>query len=787
MTVAYSSVSFGDSQDESQCLKNNGDPGSLADACSRALSAWFVSEDTRDKLLAARAYHYLDAGNPGAAVADLNAVLARHSNWSGSFNDRCLAYIKLSQYEDALKDCDRAIALDPGLRFAYRNKARVYESRKDHAAAIRTLSEYLGKFSDDAQAYMQRAASYEAMGDEERARADLQAALQRDPGLQTARAMLARLQAAQAAAATAPSIADPPSAGVVGATLDPALRSQQPVAVGQKQIVAPPQEVGKAAAQAGAAAAQAEQAAQKRKETEQKLATAEQARKAAAMAEQRARAELERQQAAREQAQREQAMAPIEPATRVPPQPEVAPPASAGTSRVALVIGNGRYRYAPRLGNPSNDAMDVASLLTRMGFSVMVGTDLMRGDMEDLMIKFAKAAAKADVAISFYAGHGLQVENVNYLVPVDAAIEDDLDLRRLIRLEDMVRDTGRADSFGLVLVDACRDNPFEAVLARSRGIIAQAAGVSRGLAAPAVPPHMLVTYATAATQTAADGTGRNSPFSTAVLKHLDEAEEVRLVIGKIVDEVAINTHQQQRPDYWGSLGGQRIYLVKPEDSARALEDRLTLIERQAVQRSLGQLGLLSGTEDGKLGPTARKAIRDFQLRLGQSATGYLTVAQMLSLYDEARLAKAPRPLPPINVIDLLRRSEAGDRDAMLLRAKVFDPSYVVGPLPKDASEAVRWYRKAAEAGEPEAALALALRLRDGDGVAADPAESAHWLTIATDAGSADAAYALAELHHDGTRIPRSEAKAIQLFRLAAQRQSAEAITQLRALNAWDVP
>jgi TPR repeat protein len=157
---------------------------------------------------------------------------------------------------------------------------------------------------------------------------------------------------------------------------------------------------------------------------------------------------------------------------------------------------------------------------------------------------------------------------------------------------------------------------------------------------------------------------------------------------------------------------------------------------------------------------------------------------MVALYDEARFGGSPAPLPPIDIIDMLRRSEAGARDAALLRAKLFDHAYTAGPLPKDMTEAARWYRKAAEAGDAEAALALGRMLRDGDGIESNSAEAARWLKVAADAGSAEAQYNLAQLYRDGSGVPADQAEAIRLFRLAAESQSGEAIAQLRALKAW---
>ena len=453
--------------------------------------------------------------------------------------------------------------------------------------------------------------------------------------------------------------------------------------------------------------------------------------------------------------------------------------------RIALVIGNGAYSHAPTLHNPRNDATDVTALLARMGFTVLDGRDLDRDAMEDLMIRFAKAASKAEIALAYYAGHGIQVEGSNYLIPVDAEIEDEIGLRRLIKLEDMVRDTGRASRFGLVLVDACRDNPFEAVLARSLGSVSRSTGPARGLAAPVVPPRVLVAYATGATQTAADGNGRNSPFTSAVLKHLNEPEDIRIVMGRIVDTVAEASQQRQRPDSWNSLGGERIMLVQPQVLAESLEAQLALAERKAVQSSLVQIGLYRGTDDGQFGPAVRRAINTFQIRSGEPATGYLTVEQMVRLHEQARYARGPAPLPDLDVLDLLGRSEAGEADAILMRAKVHDRNFTAGPLPKSMKEAARWYRKAAEAGSSDAALALGQMLQDGDGIDVDPSEAMRWLTTAANAGSAEAQVTLALAYLSGNGVAQDQNEAIRLFKLAAAQERGEAIAQLRALKAWD--
>src|SRR3984893_1137720 len=113
---------------------------------------------------------------------------------------------------------------------------------------------------------------------------------------------------------------------------------------------------------------------------------------------------------------------------------------SCGETRVALVIGNGAYQHAPRLPNPLNDATDVAAALKRAGFDTILATDLNKDGMDEATIKFARAARSADVAMFYYSGHAMQFGGVNYLAPVDANLHDEADLRRMMRVDDVVAD-----------------------------------------------------------------------------------------------------------------------------------------------------------------------------------------------------------------------------------------------------------------------------------------------------------------------------------------------------------
>ena len=179
---------------------------------------------------------------------------------------------------------------------------------------------------------------------------------------------------------------------------------------------------------------------------------------------------------------------------------------SLAAERVALVVGNADYdEAAAKLRNPVNDATAVAAALRRMGFQVIEGTDLDRDGFFDKIIEFDDAAREAEIALFFYAGHGLQVDGRNYLGPVDMKLERKQDLRR--RAIDLVEvlEVMRGET-NLVILDACRNNPLAAELARSLGL-SRAVAVSRGLARVESTGEMLIAFATAKDDVADDGDG----------------------------------------------------------------------------------------------------------------------------------------------------------------------------------------------------------------------------------------------------------------------------------------
>ncbi|MBR1324866.1 MULTISPECIES: caspase family protein [Bradyrhizobium] len=237
----------------------------------------------------------------------------------------------------------------------------------------------------------------------------------------------------------------------------------------------------------------------------------------------------------------------------------LSPDTASADTRVALVIGNGAYTSTAQLPNPSHDAEDVAASLKRSGFEVIQGIDLRQADMQDLTIRFARAASRADVAIFYYSGHAMQYNGVNYLMPVDATLTDEADLKRFVRVDDIVNDLQQAKNLRILVLDSCRDNPLAETLKRSA---TRAASIGRGLSKVEAPRGTIVSFSTQSGQTAADGVGRNSPYTAAFLKHIEEPQEIGDVFRDISSDVYDASGKTQLPELSLSIIG-KFYLNGP--------------------------------------------------------------------------------------------------------------------------------------------------------------------------------------------------------------------------------
>jgi uncharacterized caspase-like protein len=231
--------------------------------------------------------------------------------------------------------------------------------------------------------------------------------------------------------------------------------------------------------------------------------------------------------------------------------------APAVARRVALIIANAQYANAPALTNPLADAKLIEASLRRAGFDdVQTRVNLGKSSVEAELRAFGNRAEGAEVALFYYAGHGIEAGGQNYLIPTDAKLQRDRDLDiEATRLETVVQVVSSA-RLRLIILDACRNNPFEASMQRS----IRTRAVSRGLAEIEPEGETLVVYAARAGSTAADGDGANSPFAAALARRLPQPGlEIGLLFRSVRDDVLAATGRTQEPFTYGSLSGQAFY------------------------------------------------------------------------------------------------------------------------------------------------------------------------------------------------------------------------------------
>ena len=225
--------------------------------------------------------------------------------------------------------------------------------------------------------------------------------------------------------------------------------------------------------------------------------------------------------------------------------------------RIALVIGNSVYQNVPTLKNPKNDAVDIADEFRDMGFAVQFVENADHDRFRDELKLFARKAREADVAVVYYAGHGIEVNGENYLVPTDAALRHERDVAlETVSLDMILTLVDSAKSLRLVILDACRNNPFLAKIERETST----RSLTRGLADVEPTGSTLVAFAAREGAVALDGTERNSPFASALLKYFrQDGLEIGLLFRRVRDEVIRKTGGEQEPYVNGSLSGDLFY------------------------------------------------------------------------------------------------------------------------------------------------------------------------------------------------------------------------------------
>jgi len=242
--------------------------------------------------------------------------------------------------------------------------------------------------------------------------------------------------------------------------------------------------------------------------------------------------------------------------------------AAEAEKRVALVIGNSAYKRVAQLTNPANDANLVGDMFRKAAFdSVDVRLDLTVEDMRKALRDFGGKARDAEVAVIYYAGHGIELDGTNYLIPTDASLETDADvLDATLPLDRVLFAVEPAKQLRLVILDACRDNPFAKTMKRG------SRNIGRGLAkVEPTNPNTVIAFAAKAGSTASDGDAKNSPFATAVVERLPTPGlDLRRAFGFVRDDVLKSTAYKQEPYVYGSLGGDDVPLVPAKTTSPVL-------------------------------------------------------------------------------------------------------------------------------------------------------------------------------------------------------------------------
>lgn len=445
-----------------------------------------------------RGMAYEAKGDREHAIADFSEAIRLLPQFAQAYGSRAIAYHHAGDYDSAIRDENEAIRLDPNSSFTYNNRGNEYLSKGDYAAAMRDLDEAIRLDPNNANAYDTRGDTRLAKGDYSGALIDLNEALRLNPNL----------------------IESYVKRGLAYEKLGDIEHARA--------------DFGTALARPGEKTPEVTKALDK------------------------ARSRLAALQASPAVA----APAPVVAAAMPQATPaRTAPPAGDPGLRVALVIGNGGYKNVPALDNPPRDAAAVAAALRKAGFQkVIVEDDLRKEKMETALREFGHVAEGADWALIYYAGHGIEMAGVNYLIPTDAKLETDRDVSfETVPLSHVMSAVEGARKLRLVLLDACRDNPFANQMRRT----VASRSIGRGLAAVEPQTGSLVVYAAKDGETALDGDGSNSPFVMALVKELAvPGVEIRKLFDLVRDDVLEATNNEQQPFTYGSVPGrQDFYFV----------------------------------------------------------------------------------------------------------------------------------------------------------------------------------------------------------------------------------
>jgi tetratricopeptide (TPR) repeat protein len=512
-------------------------------------------------------------GDYDGAIADFSEALRLQPGSGEAYYGRGLSYQIRADYDRAIADYNEAIRIgprDPNVYLVYTMRGNSYESQGDHDRALADYNEAIRIAPRQAASYASRGLLYVIKGDVDRAIADYSEAIRLDPKFATA--FNNRGSAYFDKADYDRALADLNEAIRLDPNLAIAIKHRADIYLitgDYQRALADYNETIRIDSRIIAAFTG-------RGLTYEKMAKTSEARadfnSALAIPPHDSNAKLARDRKLAQDIARQRLAALADPA--VSPAPAVtavaspaatavaisSAPNAASDHRVALVIGNSAYENAPALPNPARDATFVANVLRRVGFeTVTVEINLRKDALTAALRNFAAKAEGADWAVVYYAGHGMEVGGVNYLIPTDARIAADRDIGfEAVPLEQVLNAAERARKLHLVILDACRDNPFANLMKRTMSVASRS--VTRGLAAVEPEAGTLVVYSAKDGETAIDGDGSNSPFALAFATNAQTPGlEVRRLFDYVRDDVMEATGRKQKPFTYGSISGRQDF------------------------------------------------------------------------------------------------------------------------------------------------------------------------------------------------------------------------------------
>jgi lipoprotein NlpI len=439
--------------------------------------------------------------------------------------NRAISYYNKEDYDSAIQDYDEAIRINRNYVAAYNNRGNCYQAKREHDRAIRDYSEAIRLNPKNTFAHNNRGNSYVFKGDYDRAIRDYDEAIRLDPNYTMAYANrgdayekkgdLDRARASYRAALAAP---------------EKYSNGKYAHEKARTRLTALDEQPSRSSDSSGGGTAREDDGLRDRVRRAQDLLQVEEARPA--------------------------------PAVAALPGPSAAAQQPPGR-RVALVIGNSAYAAVEKLPNARADAEAVASTLRGTGYEkVSLETDLTREKLLNALRAFAREAESADWATVYFAGHGIEMNGVNYMIPIDAKLAVDRDLEfEAVPLDRLMSAVDGAKKLRLVMLDACRDNPFLNQMRRS----VATRSIGRGLAQIEPEAGTLVVYAAKHGQVALDGEGKNSPFVSALVSRIKTPGlEVRRLFDLVRDDVVAMTKRRQQPFSYGSVSGSEDFFFVPK-------------------------------------------------------------------------------------------------------------------------------------------------------------------------------------------------------------------------------